>query len=432
MCIHEFYLSTACGHHFPKVPPSAKPNAFFNNFSLTIAVPQSLTCAPVKLALKFYHDQVVYLPADMNCGAKVELPKRCPIVHSSPNSPTKRTIRENQKARDQLNQTMLRNGLGPWQQWQIEIDAAKLDQCSKRETEPNNAALQRHKVQRYPPNMFAHVQNVKAFQDRDKRHMVPNVKYFDVEFGCGGPFSAKCLTGWDVKALLMHRLHHWSDKTIHPKPCDNECLRGWSGADLDTYRQQTWPRRNNGEVVDYSKSALRYDFSHHEGWVNINYNNISHLHADQWYWDGKEFVRRCNPEEGKEGPEVEVPEEVCVPVSKRLYQALYELSLVPVPGSPFLEEVDWASIEDILGRLPEAFDEQEPLSREVSQPSVYIPGGSESASTLVDEPAAEPEPIVEETPEMADARRRKAREVMREKLKRDFSKGKGKAVVEEG
>ena len=140
-------------------------------------------------------------------------------------------------------------------------------------------------------------------------------------------------------------------------------------------------------------------------------------------------MRRYNPEYGLE---VKVPEEVCVPVSKRLYQALYELSLEPVPGSPSLEEVDRASIEDILRRLPEAFDEQEPLSREVSQPSAYVLGGSESVSTLVDEPSVEPEAREEETPEMAKARRRKVREVMREKLKRDFSKGKGKAVVEEG
>ena len=428
MCIHEFYLSTACGHHFPKVPPSAKPNSFFNNFHQTIAVPQSLTCAPVKLALKFYHDQVVYLPADMNCGAKVELPKRCPIVHSSHNSPTKRTIREDEKARDQLNQTMLRNGLGPWQQWQIEIEAARLDQCSKREKEQNNAAPRRHKEQRYPLNMFAHVQNVKAFQDRDKRHMVPNVNYFNVDFGCGGPFSADCLTGWDVEALLMHRLHLWGDNTTHPKPCDNQCLRGWSGVHVDTYRQQTWPHRNpkTGEVVDYSKYARRYNFSHHEDWVKFNYSNISHLHADQWDRDGTEFVRKYNV---PNGPEVEIPEEVWVPVSKRLYQAVYELSRVLVPGS---SEVDRASIEDILGHLPEAFDEQEPLSREISQQSVYIPGGSESASTLVDEPVVEFEPIVEETPEMAEARRRKAREVMREKLRRDFSKGKEKMIDEEG
>ena len=361
----------------------------------------------------------------------MELPKQCPIVHSSHNSPTEKTIREDEKARNQLNQAMLKNGLGPWQQWQIEIEAARLDQCSKREKDQNNAAPRRHREQRYPQNMFEHVQAVKAFQDRDRMHMLPNVKYFDADFGCGGPFSAACLTGWDVEALLMHRLHHWSDTTIHPKPCDDECLRGWSGADLDTYRQQTWPHRNprTGEIVDYPKSTLRYNFSQHKGWVKINYSNISHLHAEQWLRKDTAFVRKHNP---PMGPEVEVPEEVCVPVSHRLYQALYELSLVPVPGSPLPESVDRASIEDILGRLPEAFDEQEPLSREISQPSVYIAGGSESASTLVDEPAVELEPIVEETPEMAEARRRKAREVMREKLKRDFSTGKGKAVVEEG
>lgn len=108
------------------------------------------------------------------------------------------------------------------------------------------------------------------------------------------------------------------------------------------------------------------------------------------------------------------------------------MSRVPVAGWPFLEEVDRASIEDILGRLPEAFNEQEPLSREISQPSVYISGGSETASTLVDEPAAEPECMVEETPEMAEAQRRKARELLKEKLRRDFSEGKGKDVVEEG
>lgn len=367
----------------------------------------------------------------MNCEAKVELPKRCPIVHSSDDEPTEGTKREDKMAKSRLDQTMLSNGLGPWQQWQIEIEAGRLDQCSKRGTEQNNAAARRHRKQQYPVNMFAHARNVKDFQNRDKTHMMPNVEYFDVDFGCGGPFSAECLTGWGIEALLMHRMHHWSDTTIHPKPCDNECLRGWIGPDLDTYRRQTWPHRNpnNGQIINYPKSTLRYNFSQHQGWVKIKYSNVSHLHAEQWDRGNTEFVRKYNH---PMGPEVEVPEEVHVPLSRSFYQACCNMSRVPVAGCPFLDEVDRASIEDILGRLPEAFEEQEPLSREISQLSVYISGGSETASTLVDEPARVPECTVEETPEMAEARRRTARELLRERLRRDFSSGTGKTVVEEG
>ena len=433
MCIHEFYLSTACGHHFPKLPPSAKPNTFFNNYHRTIAVPQSLTCAPVKLALKFYHDQVVYLPADMNCGAKVEIPKSCPIVHSPCDGTTKRTIMEDEKARGLLNNNMLRNGLGPWQQWQIQIEAANLDQCSNRAKpgEHSPAALRRHKEQRYPLNMFAHVRDVKTFQERDKRHMMPNVRYINVHFGCGGPFSAECLTGWDGAGLLTHRLHLWSDSITHPEPCSQKCLAGWSGADLDMYRQQTWPGRTPQDVNPdiYAKTARECTIKHTQHWVNIDYSNVSHLHADQFDWNGTRFVRKYNlPNK----PEVHVPDTVWVPAPGRLYQVLCEMSHVRVPGSPSPEEVDRASIEDILGRLPEAFEEQVPLSREVSQPSVEIAEGSESTSTLVEEPAVEPEPIPTETPEAAEARRQRAREVMREKLRRDFSKEKGETVVEEG
>lgn len=274
MCFHEFYLSTACGHHFPKLPPSAKPNVFFNDYPPTIAAPQSLTCVAVKLALKFYHDQVVYLPADMNCGTKVDIPKSCPIVHGPRYGPTNRTMREHEKADALLNNNMLRNGLDHWQKQQIDINAANLDQCSNRAKpgEHNAAELRRHKEQAYPRNMYAHVQDVKAFQARDKRSMKPNVIYTNVDFGCGGPFSAECLTGWDGVGLLTQRLHLWSDTTTHPKPCNHECLAGWSGADLDTYRQQTWAGDNlkNWANIDYSRFTREYVHDHTEHWAVID------------------------------------------------------------------------------------------------------------------------------------------------------------------
>ena len=443
MCFHEFYLSTACGHHFPKLPPSARPNVFFNNYNPTIAVPQSLTCAPVKLALKFYHDQVVYLPADMNCGAKVELPKKCPIVHSTRVVPTYRATRGDERARNQLTREMLRNGLGRPQQWQIEIDAAVLDRCSNR-SKPghhNPAALRRHKTLQYPQNMYAHVQSVKNFQERDVKDMMPNVIYTNVDFGCGGPFSAECLTGWDRKGLLTHRLHLWSDTATHPKPCNRECLRGWSGAHLDTYRRETWTGGEDGRggriddpksFLDndyYPEEARKYVFYNTDYWAVLDYSNIGHLHADQFEWNGRQFVKK---DQLPNGPEVHVPETVLVPVPERLDQVLREMSRAAAPGSPLLEGADQASIEDILGRLPEAFDEEEPLSREGSEPPPDVAEDSESASTLVDEPIQEPESTPVETPEMADARRKMARELLRERLKRDFSKGKGNITGEEG
>lgn len=458
MCLHEFYLSTACGHHFPRLPPSAKPNVFFSDYHSTIAVPQSLTCNPVKLALKFYHDQVVYLPADMNCGAKVEIPKSCPIVHVPRDGPTKRTSREQDKARALLKNNMLGNGLGPWQERQIEINAMVLDQCSNRAKpgQHNAADLRRHRSRfQYPLNMYAHVQNVKAFQARDRRLMVPNVSYTDVDFGCGGPFSAECLTGWDGAGLLTHRLHLWGDAVTHPKPCNHQCLAGWSGADLDTRRQQIWAGDNlrNWGNVDYSGFAPKHVFEQTkitDHWVSIDYSNISHLHADQWHWNGKEFERiHTLPN----GDVVHVPERVSVPVPESFDQVLRGMSRVPLP-----EEVDQASIEAILRRLPEAFNEEEPLTsegleprmgiadesareeemstEEGSEPLVDVAKGSESDTTAVadaeEKSEEEQEPTPAETPEMAEVRRQRARKEMREKIARDFSRGKEKVVIKEG
>lgn len=439
MCFHEFYFSTTCGHHFPKLPPSVKPNVFFKDYPPTIAVPQSLTCLPVKLALKFYHDQVVYLPADMNCGAKVDIPKSCPIVHRPRDGPTKRTIREHDKAEVMLSNNMLENGLGDGQKWQVEINAANLDQCSNRAKpgEHNATELRRHKEQAYPRNMYAHVQNVKAFQSRDKRFMKPNVIYTNVNFGCGGPFSAECLTGWDGVGLLTQRLHLWSDTTTHPKACNHECLAGWSGADLDTYRQQTWAGDNlkNWMNRDYTKFTRDYVPAHTEHWAVIDYSNVSHLHADQFDWNGRQYVRKY---ELPNGQVVHVPEMVSVPVPERLDQVLRAMERVPPPEPPLLESADFASIEDILGRLPEAFDEEVPLTEAGSEPLALVAEGSESDTTAVDEPEEEseeepePEPTTVETPEMAEVRRQRARREMREKIARDFSKDKGNMVVAEG
>ncbi|CAF9938974.1 MAG: hypothetical protein ALECFALPRED_007940 [Alectoria fallacina] len=437
MCRYEFYLSTACGHHFPKLPPPARPDLFFNNYHPTIAVPESLTCAAVKLALKFYHDQVVYLPADMNCGAKVDIPKSCPIVHRPRDGPTKRTIKEQEKAIRMLTETMLENGLGPWQEWQVEINAAVLDQCSNRAKpgEHSRTALRRHQELQYPRNMYAHVQNVKAFQARDKRFMMPNVTYTNVDFGCGGPFSAECLTGWDRVGLVTQRLHLWGDAITHPKPCNHECLTGWSGADLDTYRQQIWVGDNpkNWGHFDYAEFARDYTFKNtlpSKRWGLIDYSFVSHLHADQFGWNGKGVARKHHLPNGQV---VHVPEMVSIPVPESLDQVLREMARLARLGSPLPKEADQASIEDILDRLPEAFNEQDPLTGDCSEPLMGAVEGSESGTTVVGEPEEEEKPIpVEETPEMAEARRQRARKDMREKIARDFSKGKGKMAVEEG
>lgn len=432
MCIHEFYSSSACGHNFPKLPPSAKPNKFFKDYQSTIAFPQSLTCAPVKLALKFYHDQVVYLPADMNCGAKVDIPKSCPIIHGNF---VKNAISDHEKA---LEQSMLRNGLGPDQIKQIEKNAGKLDQCSNRAKpgEHNPALLKKHKELPYPPNMYAHVQDVKNFQSRDRKLMVPNVRYIKVDFGCGGPFSADCQIGWDGIGLLMHRLHLWNDETTHPKPCHHKCLAGWSGPHLDRHRRQTWAGtdlkiRGNTQYSKLTPNTVREDAKH---WVAMDYSNVAHRHVDQWQRVGNEFERIYALPSGQV---VHVPEKVLVPVPAGLDQVLRRMNPMPPPGSPLPNETDQASIEDILGRLPEAFNEQEPLSRQSSR-LVDTAQGSESAPTLVDESVQDSESVQDfestsvEAPEVAEARRRRAREVMREKLRRDFSAGIEKMSDEEG
>lgn len=66
---------------------------------------------------------------------------------------------------------MLRNGLSRHQVEQVEIHAATLDQCSDRAKPGQHsvAGLRRHKRQEYPLNTHAHVQSVKAYQERDRR-----------------------------------------------------------------------------------------------------------------------------------------------------------------------------------------------------------------------------------------------------------------------
>ena len=303
----------------------------------------------------------------MNCGEKVEIPRSCPIVHPLRNGVTKRTIEGQQFADRRLKNSMLRNGLGIPQVTQIEKDSATLDQCSNRAKpgEHNPAHLREHKKSKYPPNMYEHVRNLKAHQTRDRSTMIPNVNYTDVSFGCGGPFSAECLTGWDIPKLLTHRLHLWSDRATHPKRCTHQCLAGWSGADLDAYREAIWPGEDPWmwRDVDYVKFAPRSMFKHTKHWAVLDYSNISHLHADQWFWDETQFVRLSVL---KNGQIVHVNEKVSVPVPERLQQAFGEMFRESLPGPPPPPPED-ASIGDILERLEEAFEEEQPLTGRSSQ-----------------------------------------------------------------
>ena len=470
MCIHEYYRSKTCGHHFPKLPPSPRSDTFFSDVNGTIDVPQSLTCTPVKLALKFYHDQVVYLPADMNCGSKVEIPRSCPIIHGDTTRATGKAVAGQNTADRKLKNAMIRNGLGPVQELQIEMNALILDQCSNRAkpAEHNAADLQQHKHLKYPLNMYAHVQSVKAYQSRPKSLMKPNVRYFEVDFGCGGPFSQECLIGWSEEGLLTHRLHLWSDTDTHPKPCNDQCLAGWSGADLETYRKQTWPKDDSQywKIIDYAKFAPDHVFKHTDRWAVLNYDRVKYLHLEQWVWDGVSFVRT---KALKNGQIVHVPEQVWVPVPNGLRPFLPRLEPV--------EEFDQSTIDDMFRRLPGACSEMDPLTREssqllvdpvddslkaesteeVSEPLPLIVAGSDSDITAVDEldelveeqkPAQGQEPTPVETPaaalarmererremreklardsEVAEARRQRARRETREKIARDFSKGKGR------
>ena len=332
MCFHEFYRSKSCGHYFPKLEQRARPD-FFNDPCPTISIPESLTCVPVKLALKFYHDQVVYLPADMNCGTKVEIPRSCPIIHEPPNGTSEEVIHAASQGQERaewiLKNAMLENGLGPYQEEQVKRDS-EVDQCSNR-AKPgghNPSLLRRHKRREYPTNMYAHVQSVKAYQERDRRHMMPNVKYIDFKAGCGGPFSAECLNGWDGIRLLTHRLHLWGDGTTHPRPCNHECLAGWSGGHLDTYRRQTWP----GDIAigwrdtDYSTTARNFlvnktrDAQQH--WTALDFSNIRHRHTDQWKWDGDKLTSITQLLTEEELRKVKVPECVWIPVPTRLHRIL--------------------------------------------------------------------------------------------------------------
>ena len=477
MCIHEFHLSNACGHHFPKLPPSATPGIFFNDHRKNIALPQTLTCGPVKLALKFYHDQVIYLPADMGYGAKIEIPRVCPIVHHPRNGVTLRAMEEQQIAEWALNDAMLMGGLGEPQVLQAEINARILDQCSNRSKPGRHkpAALRQHKQILYPPNLYQHCQNLKAYQARDLKHMTPNVRYIEVDFGCGGPFSAECVTGWTGVGLLTHRLHLWGDATTHPRPCNQACLAGWSGAELDTYRRQTWaghdPKKwTHVDSVQYPPLASEHMSKHHEHEVRIDYSELSHRHADQFKWDGTEYVRINQVRIGSTNSfhQVHVPDVVLVPVPERLDQVLRKIGITSEePGWSSLDDVpeetdqtflddmpegadliltstndtaqgsDQTSISHLLRHLTEAFTQEQPLSlrssrhlsgsadgsatEEGPQPQPRNAQGSDGGTSTVkgESPPAQQLKRVE-TPEEEEERRQRAMKAMREKINRDF------------
>ena len=416
------------------VPPSAKPKQFFEDCRYkrdnTIAVPKSLTCDAVKLALKFYHDQVVYLPADMHCGSKVEIPKSCPIIHTSPGKyPRGFDKWSHEEWKRWFEKEMKNNGLGPEQKAQIQLDAAVLDRCSNR-AKPNEHdpfLLRLHKESPYPWNMYCHVQCLKRYQERDAKFQMPNVRYHHVGFGCGGPFSAECLTGWDGIGLLTHRLHLWADTTTHPRPCSPECLTGWNGrslgadlgTDLRAHRHQTWAgdRRANYKNFDYA-SLCQQVVRGAQHWVQIDYSNISHLHTDQFVWHGQQSIRIRH---SRMDAWKRIPAKVWIPVPERLDQVLRLMRPVqpplspPPPSSPYTNPA--SSTESLLERLPEAFDEEQPLSVRSLVPPPWImmtddspPSSPSSVSTIV----------VEETPEEAEARGQRARQALRERIARDF------------
>ncbi len=93
----------------------------------------------------------------------------------------------------------------------------------------------------------------------------------------------------------------------------------------------------------------------------IMYGIVGHPHNDQFDRDDKEMKRKPEPPNGKAD---DVPKNIEVPVSRNLYEVLHEMDPVRFPGPPSSEDVDHASIEDILGRLPEAFEAQGLLSEE--------------------------------------------------------------------
>ena len=324
MCRHEFYISRACKHYFPKVDRSPSADFFPTDKedNHPIPVPRNLACTPVKLALKFYHDQVVYQPVEKDYSAKVEMPRSCPIVHTPPNGVTPPLAKlEQLKADNQLRSNMFQDFLRPPQMQQVEKDSRVPGRCSNRMKpgEHNPKHLERLRRWQYPGHMYEHVQRVKAYQARDPRHMEPNVDYYSVDFGCGGPFSAACLTGWEGSTLVTHRLHLWSDATTHLKPCNDQCLAGWSGTDLDTYRQQTWANVDPTafETHDYPKRARKHLSEPPKECAILDWSNISDMHSDQWHWSAANGRQRRG--QLPSGHDPNVPDHVWAPLPTRLY-----------------------------------------------------------------------------------------------------------------
>lgn len=377
----------------------------------------------------------------MGCYSKVEIPRSCPIIHPSPEGMTREALQEDKRARRYLNLAMLHNGLGRPQKQQVKKDSATLDQCSNRAKPGQHsvAALRRHKRQKYPRNMHSHVKDVKAYQERDRRYMRPNVVYHRVDCGCGGPFSPACLTGWDGTNLLAHRLHLWSDHSTHPKPCNNLCLQGWSGPHLDAYRQQTWAGHDPMPLFSldderwaerYSVHARQHIYSnseftrkHQPRLATLDFSNISHRHPDQWtmfenqphqplrIWGVVETSARSG-RTIQHIKHVHVPDQVRLPLPMRLEQVLEQLPL-SLPINNLEEFADPANLHAVNSAAP-----------------VKSGSGKKSGSAKRSAPAMISAPV--ETPEIADARSRKARKVLKQRIAMGLSDGEGPSVVGEG
>ena len=389
MCVHEYYHSKACGHKFPRLPPSVRSKApyTFNDYHRTINVPSSRACVPVKLALKFYHDQLVYLNTELvKREPPLAMPKLCPTIHTPRDSVKKRSHREREHHRHlaELSHQMRLNLLTFEQEQEVERHSMVLDQCSNRLKQwfLYDDFLEDHMKLPFPQNMYLHIQSVKKFQSRKKDYMLQNVTYFRVDFGCGGPFSPQCLVGWNGLELLTNRLHVWADAETHPHPCSMECLPGWAGPQIDRYRKTTWA--DNWEDAGSPEPDHTDLFEFNEDGVLLDYTNIKHRHLNQYEKWGQNHLNNVWYEQKYWPPTFEyIRHKVWVRVPRRLRQTLYEMSRMNLSGLPRSDEAQYP-IEELLRRVPEfsdkrpvvVGDDRQPLtwkrSKSLMAPVIYV------------------------------------------------------------
>ncbi len=163
-------------------------------------------CTPVKVALDYWHSQLLYKPVETPTGNTIACPQACRPVRPFP-----RDIQGNRAAWEADDETLAANmafhGVHIAEQHRVLSDEATVGRDSMRMLPPNERPSEE-----YPQHFYNFIRDLAVYQSRPDKE--PNVQFFNTLKGCGRPGSRMtpnpCLVGWTGKELLMLRMKDWN------------------------------------------------------------------------------------------------------------------------------------------------------------------------------------------------------------------------------